>query len=149
MLEAATMQDAGRIQAVVNSFAGKGLMIQLSRNEIYEKIFEYMVYKEAGEILGVCALHPTWEDLAEIRSLAVAESNQKRGVGRSLVMAQLERARKLQIPKVFTLTYSVDFFSKVGFSVVPMETLPKKIWTDCLKCVKFPECDETAMEIIL
>ena len=145
----AIMHDAHEIQVLVNTYASKGQMLQLSINDIYEKIFEFLVCEKDGEVIGVAALHPSWVDLAEIRSLVVNEKSQKKGIGLALVQAQLERAKNLGIPKVFTLTYSVDFFTKAGFKTIPMESLPKKIWTDCLKCVKFPECDETAMEIAL
>jgi amino-acid N-acetyltransferase len=139
------MADANSIQLLVNSFAGRGQMLMLSKNEIYEKIFEFMVYEKDGEVAGVCALHPMWEDLAEIRSLAVSEKIHKCGIGGSLVSAQLERAKEFGLCKVFTLTYMENFFSKQGFNIISKEELPKKIWTDCLKCVKFPDCDEIAM----
>ncbi len=145
MIRQATMADTKNIQSLVNSFANKGQMLMLSKNEIYEKIFEYMVYEENGEILGVCALHPMWEDLAEIRSLAVRSDMHRHGVGSRIVSAQLERAKEFGFRKVFTLTYMEKFFSRLGFRLISMEELPKKIWTDCLKCVKYPDCDEIAM----
>ena len=145
MIRKAVMADTNDIQSLVNSFAEKGKMLMLSKNEIYEKIFEYMVHEKEGKIVGVCALHPMWDDLAEIRSLAVRSEMHKYGVGGGLLAVQLERARELGIRKVFTLTYSESFFSKQGFYVISKDDLPKKIWTDCLKCVKFPDCDEIAM----
>lgn len=149
MIRTATISDAKAIQHVVNAFASKGQMLQLSMNEIYEKIFEYFVYEINGNIVGVCALHPTWSDIAEIRSLAVDARHQKSGIGRALVEKQLDRARNMGFERVFTMTYQEHFFSKVGFVVMSKEELPKKMWTDCLKCVKYPDCDETAMLIEL
>ncbi|MDR2884425.1 MAG: N-acetyltransferase [Deferribacteraceae bacterium] len=145
MIRAATIKDAKSIQTVVNAFATKGQMLVLSVNDVYEKIFEYFVYEVDGAIVGVCALHPTWEDIAEIRSLAVNSNYQKHGIGRQLVASQLDRAREMGFEKVFTLTYQEEFFSKLGFGVVTKDVLPKKMWTDCLKCVKYPDCDEIAM----
>ena len=145
----ALITDASAIQGLVNNFAKHGGMIMLSKNDVYERIFEYLLYKEDGKLLGVCALHPTWEDIAEIRSLAVDSSMQGKGIGKILVQAQLERAKECGFSRVFTLTYQVEFFSKLGFKVVSMDELPKKSWTDCLKCIKYPECDETAMIIEL
>jgi amino-acid N-acetyltransferase len=149
MIRSATIKDAKAIQTVVNTFASQGQMLLLSMNEVYEKIFEYFVYEADGAIVGVCALHPTWHDIAEVRSLAVDTKYQKSGIGKVLVEHQLERARDMGFEKVFAMTYQVEFFSKVGFYVMSKDDLPKKMWTDCLKCVKYPDCDETAMMINL
>ena len=143
----ALITDAPEIQALVNDFAKLGGMIMLSKNDVYERIFEYLLYKDDDKLLGVCALHPTWADIAEIRSLAVDSCMQGQGIGKILVQAQLERAKEFGFTRVFTLTYKVEFFSKLGFKVISMDQLPKKSWTDCLKCIKYPECDETAMII--
>jgi len=145
MIRKAIMADTNQIQSLVNTFAKDGKMLMLSKNEIYEKIFEYMVHEDNGEVIGVCALHPMWENLAEIRSLAVLTQRQGHGIGSGLVSAQLERAKEFGLNKVFTLTYAEKFFSKLGFHNIPKDELPKKIWTDCLKCAKFPDCDEIAM----
>lgn len=149
MIRKAVMSDASAIQALVNGFAKEGQMLMLSKNDIYERIFEYFVYESETGIIGVCALHPMWIDLAEIRSLAVDTTLQRGGIGAQLVRAQLERAKEMKFDKVFTLTYKQAFFEKLGFYVISKEHLPKKIWTDCLKCVKYPDCDEIAMELIL
>ena len=145
----ATMQDVQEIQDLVNQFAKQGQMLLISKNEIYEHLFEYLLYKEDGKILGVCALRPIWEDIAEIRSLAVDPSSQRGGIGMAIVKAQLERAKKYGFKSVFALTYREDFFKQCGFTLTTLESLPKKIWTDCLKCVKYPDCDETAVTIDL
>jgi amino-acid N-acetyltransferase len=145
MIRKAVMSDAKSIQTVVNSYAKGGEMLSLSLNEIYEKILEFVVWEEEGEIIGCCALHPTWEDLAEIRSVAVRPDAKMKGVGKALVERCLETACVLGISRVFLLTYVPEFFRKLGFSEVEKEQLPKKIWSDCLKCAKFPDCDEIAM----
>lgn len=145
MIRKAVMADAKSIQTLVNTYAKGGEMLPLSINEVYEKILEFVVWEEDGELLGCCALHPTWDDLAEIRSIAVSPDNKKSGIGRSLVEKSLETAGVLGIHKVFLLTYVPGFFAKLGFTEVEKELLPKKIWSDCLKCAKFPDCDEIAM----
>ncbi len=120
------------------------------RSEIYDNLRDFFIYEgENHQVGGVCALHICWEDLAEIRSLAVAQGERDRGVGRKLVEACLQEARQLGISRVFLLTYIPHYFSRVGFRVVDKSTLPHKIWGDCLRCVKFPNCDETAMIIDL
>ncbi|MBZ4643405.1 MAG: amino-acid N-acetyltransferase [Deferribacteres bacterium] len=147
MIRNAKITDAKEIQNLVNTFAKKGEMLTLSLSEIYERIFEFIVYEENGKILGCCALHPSWEDLAEIRSLAVSEEYFNKGIGKSLVKHNLQRAKELGIKKVFALTYKLKFFEKLGFYEIPKDSLPRKIWSDCLKCPLFPDCDEIAVMI--
>ncbi|MBN2372399.1 N-acetyltransferase [bacterium] len=97
------------------------------------------------QIIGVCALNIIWEDLAEIRSLAVNEAHQRKGIGTNLVNACIKEASDLGVKKVFCLTYRKDFFSLLGFNEIDKSQLPHKIWADCLKCSKFPDCSEIAM----
>ncbi|WP_456341551.1 N-acetyltransferase [Thermovibrio sp.] len=145
----ARITDAERIQFLINEYAKLGLMLPRSIQSIYENIRDFWVYEEKGEVLGVCALTIFWGDLAEIRSLAVDSKHTGRGIGTALVKRALEEAKEFGIPRVFTLTYQVKFFEKLGFKVIDKEKLPHKIWRDCINCVKFPNCDETAMEINL
>jgi len=145
MIRKAVMSDVKNIQALVNTYAKGGEMLSLSLNEIYERILEFVVWEEDGELMGCCAIHPTWEDLAEIRSVAVKSDSSRQGIGKALVERSIETARTLGIKKVFLLTYVPGFFGKLGFTELEKEQLPKKIWSDCLKCSKFPDCDEIAM----
>ena len=142
----AIIGDVGRIQALVNHYASKETMLGLSLSEIYDQIRDFTVAEgPRRSLIGVCALHVIWDDLAEIRSLAVDPKIRRRGIGRSLVEHCLEEARSLQIPKVFALTYQAEFFRRIGFERVDKAELPHKDWRDCLKCTKFPHCDETAV----
>ena len=146
----AIIGDVGRIQALVNHYASKETMLGLSLSEIYDQIRDFTVAEGPRRtLIGVCALHVIWDDLAEIRSLAVDPKIRRRGVGRTLVEHCLEEARGLQIPKVFALTYQAEFFRRIGFERVDKGDLPHKVWRDCLKCTKFPNCDETAVQKIL
>ena len=146
----AIIGDVGRIQALVNHYASKETMLGLSLSEIYDQVRDFTVAEGPRRtLIGVCALHVIWDDLAEIRSLAVDPKIRRRGVGRSLVEHCLEEARGLQIPKVFALTYQAEFFRRIGFERVDKAELPHKVWRDCLKCTKFPNCDETAVLKIL
>lgn len=120
-------------------------MIPRALNDLYENIRDIVVCEELDEIAGVCALHILWEDLAEIRSLAVRADSQNKGIGRRLVKACLQEAQKLGIRKVFALTYHPDFFKKLGFRDIDKSRLPQKIWGECVRCPKFPECDEFAV----
>jgi amino-acid N-acetyltransferase len=148
-LRKAKVQDAERIQFLINEYAKLGLMLPRSINSIYENIRDFWVYEEEGTVYGTCALSVFWDNLAEIRSLAVDPKQTGRGIGSALVKRSLQEALELGIKRVFTLTYQVRFFKKLGFKEIDKNTLPHKIWRDCINCVKFPNCDETAMEILL
>ena len=146
MIRKARMRDVKAIQKLVAEYAKKGDMLPRSLSEIYENLRDYFVFTEdGGEIVGSAAIHIMWEDLAEVRSVAVREDRMGRGVGTRLVEACISEAIVLGIPRVFALTYRPEFFEKLGFSRVDKSELPQKIWTDCLKCSKFPDCDEVAL----
>lgn len=143
------ISDINKIHKFINDFAKKEEMLPRALNELYEGIRDFIVYEDKGTIIGVCALRVLWEDLAEIRSLAVMKEYQRHGIGKSLVKRCLKEAKALGIKKVFALTYSPDFFKKIGFTDIDKAKLPHKIWGDCLKCPKFPDCDEHAVIIYL
>lgn len=146
----ARMEDVKLIHAMLYDYAGKGRLLPRSLNQIYGSLRDFYVAEgKDGEVLGCSALTIFWEDLAEIRSVAVAPEVKGKGLGRALVSACLDEARSLGLHRVFTLTYEVGFFEHMGLEKVGKETLPQKIWSDCLNCPKFPDCDETAMIISL
>ncbi|TYO98242.1 N-acetylglutamate synthase [Geothermobacter ehrlichii] len=147
MVRKAVIADAKVIHGLLNHYAGEGLMLSASLAEVYEYIRSFYVFEQDGAVVGTVRLQICWEDLAEIRSLAVAEEAGGRGVGRSLVLACLDEARELGLRQVFALTYKPDFFARLGFVEIDKSRLPQKIWRDCIKCAKFPECDETAVSI--
>jgi len=143
----ATMADVPAIYNLINDYAVQGLMLRRPVLYLYESVRDYVVAtdEESGEVLGVAGLHIMWADLAEIRSLAVKPGLTKQGVGRGIVNALLEDARLLGLKRVFALTYQQIFFEKCGFSVVQKETLPQKVWKECVYCDKFERCDEIAV----
>ena len=145
MLRKTNIKDIKRIHSIINAAASKGEMLPRSLGELYDNMRDYFVYVENGKIVGTGALHSCWEDRAEIRSLCVVESSRKTGIGRKIVNACIDEAKAFQMKMVFLLTYQEGFFKKCGFSVVDKRELPQKIWSDCIKCPKFPECDEIAM----
>ena len=148
----AMIADIKPIHKLLNHYADRGLLLPRPLSELYDHLRDFNVLVENGEaekIIGACALGICWEDLAEIRSLAVIEDRQGSDYGRRLVEACLQEARSLGLRKVFALTYAEGFFSRMGFRVVEKATLPQKVWGDCLKCPKFPECDEIAMALDL
>lgn len=142
MVRKAKVKDGEKIFKILQQFALKGLLLPRSLNSIYENIRDFFVYEENGEIVAVCSLHVYWEDLAEIKSLAVLDSFQGKGIGRKLVSECLKDAEELGIKKVFALTYVPDFFKKLDFKVVDKSNFPQKIWNECIHCTKFNDCQE-------
>jgi len=145
MIRKATIDDIKNIQDVINFYAKADKMLPRSLNELYENIRDFFIYEEGSKILGCCALHVTWENLAEIKSLAVEESYQKKGIGEKLVRHAIEDAKILNVKRVFALTYVPEFFEKLGFKRIEHAELPHKIWSECIKCIKFPNCEENAL----
>lgn len=141
----ARIQDVPQIHKLVNHFADKGEMLARPLSEIYENIRDFIVAMQGEEVVACAALHVCWSDLAEIRSVAVAEVNQKQGLGKQLVVVCMEEARALGINDVFCFTYRPDFFKQHGFVDIDKMDLPRKVWIDCFRCPKFPNCDEVAL----
>jgi len=149
MLRKAEIKDVKEIQKLLTHFANRGDMLSRSLSELYEAIRDFYICEEEGRLLGTAALHIVWEDLAEIRSVAVSEEAGRKGVGTQLVQACIDEAREIGLKRVFCLTYKPNFFGKFGFRIVDKSELPHKVWGDCMKCVKFPDCDEIAMVLDL
>ena len=149
MIRKALISDVRSIQALVNAYADQGQMLPRSLNELYEDLRDFSVYETEGLMGGVCALHISWDGLAEVRSLAVQKEMMGKGIGSSLVKECLREAGELGATRVFVLTYRESFFRKLGFEAIDKKELPHKIWTDCLNCVKFPNCDESSLIITL
>ena len=144
-VEKARIKDVPQMQQLINYFAGKELMLPRPLSEIYENIRDYFVVRQGERVIACGALHVSWSDLAEIKSVAVAEESQQQRIGAQLVEACLQEARELGIPTVFCLTYQPAFFEKFGFSQVDKMELPRKVWSECYSCPKFPDCDEVAL----
>lgn len=145
-VEKAKINDVQRIHELVNSFADKGEMLPRALSEIYENLRDYFVIRDTnGQVIGCVALHISWADLAEIKSLAVSGDKQAQGLGAMLVKACLDEARELGLPTVFCLSYKPAFFEKYKFRQVDKMELPRKVWVECYRCPKFPDCDEVAL----
>jgi amino-acid N-acetyltransferase len=145
-VEKAKINDAQRIHELVNSFAEKGQMLPRALSEVYENLRDFFVIRDRNkQVIGCAALHINWADLAEIKSLAVSENKQSNGLGSMLVEACLDEARELGVPTVFCLTYKPAFFERYKFHQVDKMELPRKVWSECYRCPKFPDCDEVAL----
>lgn len=149
MLRKAQINDVKDIQKLLMTFASRGDMLSRSLSELYESLRDFYVIEENGVILGASALHIVWDDLAEVRSVAVTEEVGRKGIGGQLVEACISEAREIGLKRIFCLTYKPDFFAKHGFKLVDKAELPHKVWGDCIKCPKFPDCDENAMILYL
>ncbi len=141
----ATMSDVDQMLEVINQYAQMGLMLPRTKLSVCENLQSFVVAYDGQDVLGVAGLHILWEDLAEIRSLAISEHAKGMGVGKRLVLHLVEQCRHLGIKRVLALTYQKEFFEKCGFHIVAKETLPQKVWKDCINCSKLPVCDEIAM----
>ncbi|HEY92368.1 MAG TPA: N-acetyltransferase [Dehalococcoidia bacterium] len=144
-VEKATIKDVPQMHQLINYFADKGDMLARSLSEIYENIRDYLVVRQGERVIACVALHVCWSDLAEIKSVAVVEDSQEQGIGTQLVEACLKEARELGIPTVFCFTYQPAFFKRQRFVDIDKMELPRKVWTDCFRCPKFPNCDEVAL----
>jgi len=145
----AKVKDATEIFKILQHFALKEVLLPRSLNSIYENIRDFFVCEVDGKIVGVGSLHVYWEDLAEIKSLAVKEEYQHLGIGRNIVQECLNEAKELGIKRVFALTYVPDFFKKIEFEITDKSNFPQKVWTECIHCVKFNDCHEIPVSINL
>lgn len=145
MIRKAQLKDVKEIQLMIKQYSTRGDILPRSLSELYDHLRDFFVFIKNRKMVGICALHICWDDLAEIRSLAVKEEVRNKGIGAKLVKACLEESKLLGVNRVFALTYQPEFFEKLGFEKVDKTVLPHKIWTDCLKCIKFPDCDEVAV----
>jgi len=146
VIRKANIKDVKAIQKLINCFAAKDLMIARSLNELYENIRDFWVYAENARVLGCAGLHVVgWQELAEIKSLAVDKHKKNKGIGSALVLKCLEEAKGLGVKSVFCLTYSPKFFTRFGFKRINKLNLPHKVWVECCNCPKFPDCKEVAL----
>jgi len=144
-VDRAKVGDANSVHRLISHFADRGEVLPRALSEIYEGIRDYFVVRKEGRVIACAALQVTWVDLAEIRSLAVDEQAQSQEIGSKLVQACVEEAKELGIPRVFCLVRKPAFFEKHGFQLIDKKELPQKVWADCYRCPKFPDCDEVAL----
>jgi amino-acid N-acetyltransferase len=141
----AKISDVEAIYALISNYAERDKMLFRSMADIYKNLQAFAVAELDGDVVACCALEVVWSDLAEIKSLAVKEANKGAGVGKMLLTEAIERARQLGLPRVFALTLDPGFFEKLGFETIEKDALPMKVWSDCAKCPKQQNCDETAV----
>ena len=147
MIRKATISDIKDIHKLLQKYGDQGHLLPRPLSVLYDHVRDFSVYVDAKKqnVIGCCALQFCWKDLAEIRSLAVHPDYLRRKIGTKLTEAVLQEAESFRVKKIFALTYQIDFFKTFGFKTIDRSKLPIKIWADCIMCVKFPDCDETAM----
>jgi len=147
MIRKASIKDVKAIHELLVEYGKKEELLARPLSELYDHVRDFSVYMDENnnQMIGCCAMQFCWEDLAEIRSLAVLPEHIGKNIGTKLVETVLEEAKSFSVKKVFTLTYKPDFFKQFGFVQIKRSDLPLKIWTDCIICIKFPDCDEIAM----
>jgi amino-acid N-acetyltransferase len=145
IIRKATVNDIPGIKSIIDHYAKQEKMLPRSLSELYEFTRSFYVCEIDNEIIGCCALQVSWEDMAEVLSFAVKPEYREQGIGTELIKACLKEAKDFAINNVFTLTYAVPFFEKQGFEIIDKQQLPHKVWSGCIKCPKFPNCDEVAM----
>lgn len=141
----ATTQDVDAIYELIKIYSDKEIVLPRSILSIYQQLQCLYVVKDNGKVVGVAGLHVLGKDLAEVRSLVVDPNYQKKGIGRMLVEHIIKESPKLGVDRLISLTYQVEFFKRLGFSVIERADLPEKVWTDCINCPKINNCDEVAM----
>jgi amino-acid N-acetyltransferase len=145
MVRRAKIVDVPDMVKLINIYAQKGEMLGRPMIELYESIRNFVVAEEEGNIVGCGSLAVIWNDIAEMRTVAVKADYHGQGIGRNIVRALIEDAKELEVPRVFCLTYQPGFFKKMGFVDIDKHELPHKVWKDCINCPKFPDCDENAL----
>jgi len=143
MIRKARIDEVPEIRRLLAEFSREGDVLPRTLASLYSHLRDYSVFREGdGPILGIVALHVSWDGLGEIRSLVVLPERRGQGLGSDLVRHCLAEARELGLRRVFALTTSPEFFARFGFRPFPKENLPPIVWADCVDCVKFPDCDE-------
>ncbi len=147
MIRKATIKDVKAIHGLLQEYGRKGELLPRPLSVLYDHVRDFSVYVDDRDdsVIGCCALQFCWDDLAEIRSLAVHPDHLGKKIGSKLTEEILLEAESFAVKKVFALTYRPDFFERFGFVQIDRSELPLKIWADCIMCVKFPDCDEIAM----
>jgi len=147
MIRKATIKDIKSIHSLLQYYGEKGVLLSRPLSELYDHVRDFSVYHDEDDdcVIGCCALQFCWEDIAEIRSLAVHPDHERKNIGSQLTETVISEAKNFNTRKLFTLTYEPAFFRKFGFREIDRSMLPLKIWADCITCVKFPDCDEIAM----
>ena len=141
----ARLTDMAKVKVLIDGAVGDNAVLPRTLIELCESVRDFHVFEEEGDVIGCCALHVDMQNLAEVRSIVVSAERRGGGIGVAMLRACLEEARSLEVEQVYALTRSPGFFEKEGFAVIDKHELPSKVFRDCVRCPKFPDCDEVAV----
>ena len=144
-IQRAALTDVPTIHALITPYADRNDMLHRPMSELYENIRDYLVIKQGDELLACASVHVLWSDLAEVKAVAVKEEYQSHGLGKMLMNRCFDDAREMGLATVFVLTHKMDYYAQFGFQQIDVMSLPRKVWGECLRCPKFPNCNEYAM----
>ncbi len=158
-IQKAQIRDVEEIIELVNGFAARNLMLPRGPQYVYENIRDFVIAsdknvpvysitetREVLHLLVACgSLHVLWDDIGEIRALAIHPGYQHLGLGSKLIELMKEEARQLGLKHLFTFTLTEDFFKRLGFKRQGRDELPPKVWGECSRCPKYFKCDEIGM----
>jgi amino-acid N-acetyltransferase len=151
LVRKARLADVNAMYGIINHYAESQRMLPKTHLQLYENLRDYSVLTDPAtdSVMACGALHIYWENLAEIRAVAVAPGVVRKGIGTRLIEELLAEARELGIEQVFVFTYEPKFFGRFGFIQVEHRVLPLKVYNECFQCPKFNTCDELAMVLHL
>jgi amino-acid N-acetyltransferase len=145
-LRNASPEDINDIYKIIKYYSGRGLILKRSRKDIADALDRFWVAETNNKPAGIISFYDYGATLKEIRSLAVSKNAIRSGIGSTLLKMLIDiLVRQYPNATIFVLTYSPDFFAKYGFKAVNKESLPEKIWKDCLFCKDRLTCRETAL----
>lgn len=163
LIQKAQVRDVQEILDLINSYAAKDMMLPRGPQYLYENIRDFVIatdqkvpvysIMETREVLhlivGCGSLHVLWDDMAEIRALAVHPDYKHLGLGSKLADFMIKEAGQLGIKRLYTFTLTEDFFKPLGFKRLKRNELPPKMWGECSRCPKYFKCDEVGMVRVL
>ena len=129
----ARTSDVKQIRSIIDTFAAPGKMLEKETVTLFESVQEFVVAVDGDQVVGCGALHVLWEDLAEVRTVAVKEDFHGQGVGHKIIEAIVERAHEVGVKRIFCLTFQTEFFSKHGFEVIEGTPVEPDVYQELLR----------------
>ncbi len=133
VIRPARTSDVKAIRELVDSYAAPGQMLSKETVTLYESVQEFTVAEDDGVILGCGALHVLWDDLAEVRTVAVKKEFHKKGIGHQILEKIIERARDVGVARIFCLTFQTEFFGRHGFVVIEGTPVTPEVYQELLR----------------
>jgi amino-acid N-acetyltransferase len=133
LIRPARTGDVKQIRSIIDTFAAPGKMLEKETVTLFESVQEFVVAVSGDQVIGCGALHVLWEDLAEVRTVAVKEEFHKNGIGHQIIEAIIDRARLIGVERIFCLTFQTEFFGKHGFKVIEGTPVEPDVYQELLR----------------